>query len=81
MRLLPLLLIFLFACTSQKKVMDSWIGNNKQTLMMKWGIPARVEKTDQGEVIVYTSQRQAMLTNGTMIGAYDHKLFFGNCIR
>lgn len=46
----------LTSCASQKKVMNSWLGNTKQHLIMKWGPPARTSSDGgEGEILIYST--------------------------
>lgn len=47
----------LTACTSQKEIMNSWMGSTKQNLIMSWGPPARTADDGAGgEILVYAKQ-------------------------
>jgi len=59
MKLLIALLMVctMLSCTSQKKVLDSWMGSTKQNIIMSWGPPQRTDSDgNNGEVLVYSKQ-------------------------
>lgn len=62
------------SCTSQKKVMDSWINNTKRDLVLKWGPPARVASdANGGEIYIYESR--SMVYN---VVRYNLRMFYIN---
>ena len=78
--LLILTIGLLFSCTSQRKVLDSWLGSTKQSLIMSWGPPARTASDGgTGEILVYADQKYYPGFNGQ--GAYtywDYKYMYAN---
>lgn len=78
MRLLIALTVFaaflLTSCTSERKVMDSWINNTKRDLVLKWGPPARTASdANGGEIYIYESR--SMVYN---VVRYNHRMFYIN---
>ena len=66
--------LFLISCTSEKKVMDSWVGDNKQHLIMTWGPPARITSDgNDGEIYIYSSETYMPYYN---ITRYNYRMFF-----
>jgi hypothetical protein len=80
-------------CTSQKEVMNSWVGSTKQNLIMSWGPPLRT--TDDGaggEILVYAKQVYipsrtstfhdgyggTSTTTSQPINYWDYKMFWVN---
>jgi hypothetical protein len=68
--------IYCLACSSTKKLMDSWVGDTKQNLILKWGPPERTA-TDggTGEILVYSKQKYNAITEATMYFIY---MFYAN---
>ncbi|MBS4066571.1 MAG: hypothetical protein KGZ74_18560 [Chitinophagaceae bacterium] len=64
---------FLFvSCTSEKKIMDSWLGSHKSELIEQNGPPDRVASNGSGgEVLVYSHQ---FYFNGQVF--YRHKFYY-----
>jgi hypothetical protein len=59
------------ACTSQKEIMNSWIGSTKQELILNWGPPVRTASDGgTGEILVYARQGYFPGYNGQ--GAYTY---------
>ncbi len=57
MKYLPLLLLFFASCTSEREIMDSWLGHEKKEVILKWGPPQRTTSDgNSGEVLVYSNQ-------------------------
>ncbi|HEY4788201.1 MAG TPA: hypothetical protein VIH57_19235 [Bacteroidales bacterium] len=55
--ILGVILLFLFSCISQKKILDSWIGATKQNLVISWGPPSRTyDNSPNGEILIYAQQ-------------------------
>jgi hypothetical protein len=94
-----ILLIFIFlpliSCKSVSKfffgtpvseVMNSWIGDSKQNLVIKWGPPNRlISDHNNGEIYLYSTQKhnQGLYNSHTneWVGSYyywEHKMFFVN---
>jgi len=47
-------LLFASSCTSQKKILNSWIGSSKQNLIYSWGPPAQTTSDgSDGEILIY----------------------------
>lgn len=68
------LILFILSCSSQRKVMDSWLGSNKQQLIMSWGPPARTASDgSNGEILVYANQVYLPQYN---INNYNYKMFY-----
>jgi hypothetical protein len=56
---------FLNSCTSQKKILDSWLGMNKKDLILSWGPPTKtIPDGESGEILVYATQRYLPGENG-----------------
>ncbi len=70
----------LTACTSQKEIMNSWLGSTKQNLIMSWGPPARTASDGgAGEILVYANQGYWPGYNGQ--GAFvfwDYRYMYAN---
>ena len=63
----------LISCISTKKLMNSWVGDSKQNLVLKWGPPTRIASdANNGEIYIY--ERQYMAYGGVV--RYDHKMFY-----
>jgi hypothetical protein len=46
--------VYFFSCSSEKKMLDSYIGVPKDRLVKNWGQPLRTTKdTANGEVLIY----------------------------
>lgn len=76
MKLLTLALLFicLVGCTSQKKIMQSWVGNTKQNLILNWGPPATTASDGgTGEILVYS---QPVYIPQFQMNYYDYKMFY-----
>lgn len=44
----------LTACTSQKEIMNSWLGSIKHKLILSWGPPARTaSNVGTAEILIY----------------------------
>lgn len=55
-RLIIITLIFFNSCTSEREVMDSWLGSTKHELILKFGLPDQSGSDGNGgEVVVYTA--------------------------
>jgi hypothetical protein len=66
--------VLLASCTSQRKIMDTWIGSTKHDLVLKWGPPARVASDGStGEIYIY--ENMSMLYNTVR---YNHRMFYIN---
>lgn len=66
----------LTACTSQREIMDSWLGHSRQEVIMKWGPPARTASDGgTGEILVYANQVYIPQYN---LNYYDYKMFYVN---
>jgi hypothetical protein len=69
--LILLIVGLISACTSQKEIMNSWLGSTKQQLIMSWGPPARTASDGgTGEILVYANQGYWPGVNGQ--GAYTY---------
>jgi len=74
-----LILIFLGVlvingCTSQKKIMNSWIGSTKQSLIQSWGPPARTASDGgSGEILIYAKQVYLPQFSANY---YDYSMFY-----
>jgi len=56
--------------------MDSWLGDTKQNLILKWGPPARVASDGgSGEILIYS--RQVYMPQ-YRVNFYDYKMFYAN---
>lgn len=56
--------------------MDSWIGSSKQTLIMSWGPPAKIESDgDGGEILVYAHQ---VYIPAYRINYWDYKMMYAD---
>jgi hypothetical protein len=69
-----LLALILASCSSEKKMMDSWLGDTKQDLILKWGPPERTASDGGGgEVLVYSNQVYNPYTRNTI---YQCRMFY-----
>ena len=51
--------------------MDSWVGDSKQNLILKWGPPVRLASDGgTGEILVYSKQRYNSIAQVTMYYIY-----------
>jgi hypothetical protein len=67
-----LILIFFCACTSQREIMDSWLGSTKHQLLTEWGPPSQTsDDGDGGEILVFTS---STFYNNAVF--YRNKIFY-----
>jgi hypothetical protein len=74
--LILLVVGLLTACTSQKEIMNSWLGSTKQNLVMSWGPPARTASDGgTGEILIYA--RQVYIPQYNM-NYYDYKMMYVN---
>ena len=54
--------------------MDSWVGDTKRNLILKWGPPARTASDGgDGEILIYA--RQVYIPQYQM-NYYDYKMFY-----
>jgi hypothetical protein len=67
------LLVFV-SCTSEKKVLDSWIGADRHALLVSSGLPARTETIGNGEEVLVYSQQMSSPYSGRQF--YKNTLFF-----
>ena len=66
-----LFLFLMTACTSQREILNSWLGSTKQQLIMSWGPPSRTASDGgDGEILVYANQGHWPGYNGE--GAYNY---------
>lgn len=73
---LILFVLLSFACTSQKKVLDSWIGSDKHRLIMSWGPPARTtDDGSGGEILIYARHIYAPNLN---LNYWEYKMIYAN---
>ena len=71
-----LILFTLSSCKSTKKVMNSWLGSTKQSLIMSWGPPARTASDGGGgEILIYSNQVYMPEYN---MNYYKYKMFYVN---
>lgn len=58
MKCLPLLLfLFVLSCTSEKEVLNSWMGSTKHQVILNWGAPSRTASDGNGgEILVWSNQ-------------------------
>jgi hypothetical protein len=55
--IIALVTFLMTSCTSQKDIMNSWVGQAKQKLIMSWGPPSRTASDGStGEILVYAKQ-------------------------
>jgi hypothetical protein len=74
--LILLVVGLLTACTSQKEIMNSWLGSTKQQLIRSWRPPARTASDGgTGEILIYASQVYIPQYN---INYYDYIMFYVN---
>lgn len=78
--LLTVLCAFLYVlmpgCKSQRKALNSWVGHTKQSLIMQWGPPDRVDSDrGNGEVVIYA--KEGYLPSDTTL-YYDYVIFYLN---
>ena len=71
-----LIVLSLSSCKSTKKVMDSWLGHSKQSLIASWGPPARTASDGgNGEILIYSKQ---VYIPQYQTNYYDYKMFYAN---
>jgi len=80
--LLIITVLFMVSCTSTTKVMDSWLGSSKQSLIMSWGPPTKTASDGgNGEILVYSKQvyNPGLPNMGIAPSTYwDNKYFYVN---
>ena len=60
----------------REEVMSSWMGANKQTLIMQWGPPSSVTSDGgKGEILVYEDVRRGTIY-GRMITVVHQTMFY-----
>lgn len=69
-----LAVIILVSCTSEKKVLDSWIGADRHDLIVNSGPPSRTEFIGNGEEVLVYSQQVSSPYSGRQF--YKNTLFF-----
>lgn len=73
-KLLPLVMVLLIACTSQRQILDSWNGRHKKELILAWGPPSRTTSDGNGgEVLIYSNQSAY---NGQVF--WKHTMMYAN---
>jgi len=84
MKVLFFLLIscMLFSCSSQKKltenVLNSWIGDSKQNLILKWGPPVQTTSDgNNGEILVYANRIYYVLATGP-VDYWEYRMMYVN---
>jgi hypothetical protein len=66
--------LYISSCASQQKVMTSYMGASKQTIVMNFGPPARIASdANNGEIYIY--ERAYMMYN---VVRYEHKMIYIN---
>lgn len=54
---LLLFIAIITGCSSQKKILNTWIGSSKYNLIQSWGPPSRTaDDGNGGEVLIYADQ-------------------------
>lgn len=72
----------LLSCTSQKKstqtILNSWIGDTKQNLILKWGPPTQsTSDGGNGEILIYAHRVYYVLTTGP-IDYWEYRMMYVN---
>ena len=50
-------LLLITSCTSQKKILDSWMGSDKQRIIRSWGPPSSITSDGgDGEILIWSEQ-------------------------
>lgn len=71
-----LCLSVLSSCSSQRKIYDSWIGDNKVHLIELWGPPARVASNGStGEILIFSEKRYNPYTGDSF---YSNSMFYAD---
>jgi hypothetical protein len=78
-KLIPILLIVLAAgCVSQKKIMNSYMGAEKQTIYKYFGPPSRTSDDGSGgEILLYARQGMIYISDGYHY-YWEYKMFYLN---
>ncbi|PSL04373.1 hypothetical protein [Cecembia rubra] len=64
--------ICLASCTSQKKMMNSWIGASKEILKKDWGEPINsINIEPLGEILVFVKEVQYMFSGHSWMASLD----------
>lgn len=64
----------LSSCKSQQKVLNSWIGSSKHSLILSWGPPDRTaDDGDGGEILIYGRHIYAPSLN---VNYWDYKMIY-----
>ena len=67
---------FLFSCTSQKKVMDSWIGRSQNDVILAWGSTPVINSDGAGGKIMIYSQPFPVHFSNQIIRTYKYTYFY-----
>lgn len=68
--------LIIIGCTSQRKIMDSWMGQPTSRLIMSWGPPARTTSDGNGgEVLIYAHEVYAPQMNWHY---WDYKMMYAH---
>lgn len=73
------IILFILSCTSQRKILDSWLGQTKHKLIMNWGPPARIESDGAGgEILVYANEFYMPNQYGPAYHAWNYTFMYAN---
>lgn len=79
MRILSLMIVLLlFSCTSQREIMDSYLGTSRRNVILNFGPPDNVY-TDKsvGEILIYGQQKSYYNQyNGQTMVWWDYQMFY-----
>jgi len=76
--LMIIAIILLAGCTSQKEIMNSWMGSTKQNLYMSWGPPSAIASDGKsGEIHTWSVQGVYQMSYGP-VNYWEHRRFWIN---
>lgn len=72
-----LLFLIVLGCTSQKTIMNSWLGNTKHDLIMSWGPPSTTTSDGNGgQILIYAKRDLYMPQTG--VTWWQYKMLYVN---
>jgi len=71
--------IFIFGCTSQRQIMDSWMNHTEHEIIMSWGPPSTTNSDGNGgKVLTWSNPLYLTLPNGQPLSMYQYKDMYIN---
>lgn len=71
-----LFIAVIFSCSSQKNVLNSWMGMPKQKLILSWGPPIRTaDDGNGGEILIYAKRTYVQQYGWNW---WDYKMMYAN---